>query len=146
MIGRLASAGLGLALAFAPVAAEPVAPDQIQAIDGDTVRAYGVTVRLVGFDTPESGNLAKCDAERVLARKATARLSSILAAGNNDLEIVPCACRPGTEGTRRCNHGRACGVLRHRGQGLAQIMVAEGLARPYACERGKCPRRGSWCD
>lgn len=55
MTGRLASAGLVLVLAFAPVGAEPIAPDQITAIDGDTVRAHGATVRLVDFDTPESG-------------------------------------------------------------------------------------------
>jgi hypothetical protein len=51
-----------------------------------------------------------CESERALAAKATFRLRQ-LSAGGLDLELIPCACRPGTEGTRQCNYGRACGVL-----------------------------------
>jgi endonuclease YncB( thermonuclease family) len=35
--------------------AEPIAPGAVEVIDRDTIRAHGRTVRLVGFDAPESG-------------------------------------------------------------------------------------------
>jgi endonuclease YncB( thermonuclease family) len=35
--------------------AEPLAPVDIKVSDGDTIKALGRTVRLVGFDTPEIG-------------------------------------------------------------------------------------------
>jgi endonuclease YncB( thermonuclease family) len=35
-------------------------------IDGDTISTGGQTVRLVGFDSPEGGINARCDAERTL--------------------------------------------------------------------------------
>jgi len=35
----------------------------IEVIDGDTVRLNGAVYRLVGFDTPERGDKARCDDE-----------------------------------------------------------------------------------
>jgi endonuclease YncB( thermonuclease family) len=35
-------------------------PTEITVIDGDTIKARGRTIRLVGFDAPESGLLARC--------------------------------------------------------------------------------------
>jgi endonuclease YncB( thermonuclease family) len=67
-------------------------------IDGDTVvAASGEHYRLVGFDTPEKGDLARCDSERQLAARATARLRELIAGGDARLTRVACACRPGTE-------------------------------------------------
>jgi hypothetical protein len=60
-----------------------------------------------GFDAPESGFRAQCESERALAAKATFRLRQLVSAGGLDLELIPCSCRPGTEGTRQCNYGRA---------------------------------------
>src|SRR5262245_10814089 len=79
----------------------PVSPVavSISVVDGDTVRADGQTYRLVGFDTPESGSLARCERERKLADAATSRLRQLIANGQPSLEPVPCSCRPGTEGT-----------------------------------------------
>src|SRR5437588_8011610 len=51
--------------------AEPIAPGAIEVIDGDTIRAHGRSVRLVGFDAPESGLRAQCESERALAAKAS---------------------------------------------------------------------------
>jgi endonuclease YncB( thermonuclease family) len=88
-----------------------ISPDAITVIDGDTIVASGRKVRLVGFDAPESGLLAQCPRERDLSERATARLKTFIAGGGLELRLVPCACPPGSEGTRYCNHGRACGVL-----------------------------------
>lgn len=117
----------------------------IIAIDGDTVIAGGRHVRLVGFDTAERGELAKCDRERDLAARAARRLESIIAGGDIALQLVPCSCRASTEGTMLCNHGRACGVLTWRGRDVGELLIAEGLAHPYQCAATHCPRRPIWC-
>lgn len=102
-------------------------------IDGDTIRAHGRSVRLVGFDAPESRLRAQCESERALAAKATFRVRQLASAGGLDLELVSCACRPGTEGTPRCSHGRTCGVLTAAGKDVGEILISEGLARRYVC-------------
>ena len=118
---------------------------QIQVIDGDTIRANGQVYRLVGYGAPESGLNAKCETERTLAARATARLHQIVAAGGLRFERVPCACPSGTEGTLGCNYGRLCAVLTSAGRDVAAVMIAEGLARQYVCSNTGCPRRQGWC-
>jgi len=125
--------------------AEAISPSEITVIDGDTIRARGRTVRLVGFDAPESGSLAKCDREREIADRAAAQMRSIVAGGGLELRLVRCSCRPGTEGTSLCNYGRACGELRSHGRDVAGIMIGLSLARSYICGSTSCPPRGSWC-
>jgi endonuclease YncB( thermonuclease family) len=117
----------------------------IEVIDGDTVRMNGIHYRLVGFDTPERGDKARCDDERRHADAATARLIDLIAAGDAHLVRVACACRPGEEGTRRCNYGRLCGSLKIAGHDVGQVLIREGLAHPYICGDSSCPRRQSWC-
>jgi len=118
---------------------------QIDVIDGDTVRANGQVYRLVGFNTPESGLQAKCEAERKLAARATSRLRQIVAAGGLRFERVACACPPGTEGTQRCNYGRLCAKLASPAGDVGRLLIAEGLARPYVCSNTRCPPRRGWC-
>ena len=83
---------------------------QIHVVDGDTVRSGGRMFRLVGFNTPETGDNAQCAEERALGARATARLQELVAAGRIELERRPCACRL-TEGTEACNYGRLCAKL-----------------------------------
>ncbi len=78
----------------------------IEVIDGDTVRFDGAVYRLVGIDTPERGDKARCDDERRRAEAATTRLRALIASSDARLTRVVCACRPGQEGTRNCNFGR----------------------------------------
>ena len=125
---------------------EPVGADAVAVVDGDTIRARGKTIRLVGVDTPEVGSHARCDHERALAARATARLRQLVAQEDLDLRLVPCACPRGTEGTHSCNYGRACGVLRAGGRDVADILIAERPARPYPCGRASCPPRSDWCS
>jgi|SRR5262249_49344601 len=109
---------LMVVLALAPVAtlANPIEPGAMEVVDGDTIRAGGRTVRLVGFDAPETGSRARCEFERRLGAAASRRLRQLVAGGGLDLELVACSCRPGTEGTMACNYGRACGTLKARGR------------------------------
>ena len=117
----------------------------MRVVDGDTIDAGGGRYRLAGFDTPERGDLAKCDSERELAARATARLQGLISSGNASLVRVACACREGTEGTRRCNHGRLCGALMVNGRDVGDILVGEGLAHRYVCTGTHCPPRAGWC-
>jgi endonuclease YncB( thermonuclease family) len=119
---------------------------QIEVIDGDTVRFNGSTYRLVGIDTPERDDKARCDDERRRAEAATMRLRALVASGDARLVRVACACRPGQEGTRNCNYGRLCGSLFIGGQDVGRILISEGLAHPYVCGAMSCPPRRPWCD
>lgn len=120
----------------------------IRVIDGDTVDIRGQTanVRLVGFNTPETRS-PQCNAEYKIGLRATARLRGLIQnAQTLEFERVACACRPGTEGTRKCNYGRQCGVLKANGTDVGRILISEGLAVRYVCGRTSCPPRpGNWC-
>ena len=129
----IAAAAFALTILATPARSEPIAAGAAQVVDGDTIRVRGQIVRLVGFNTPESGIDARCEGERNLAARATSRLRALVAGGGLDLQIVRCSCRPGTEGTQRCNYGRACGVLKARGRDVGATLITEGLARPYVC-------------
>jgi endonuclease YncB( thermonuclease family) len=88
-------------------------------------------IRLVGFDAPELGEHAHCGLERMLAARATSRLRQMIQLSTDiDLQIVDCACRPGTQGTMACNYGRACGYLTVDGQDVSDTLIAENLAHP----------------
>jgi micrococcal nuclease len=99
--------------------------------------------RSVGFDTAEAGLLARCARERELADRASARLQGLIAGGGLELRLVPCACPPGTEGMRECNHGRSCGILTAHRRDVGATMIQEGIARPYTCGRTSCPPQES---
>ena len=54
-------------------------------IDGDTIKARGRTIRLVGLDAPESGLLARSSRERELSERATAQLKFLVAGDSLEL-------------------------------------------------------------
>ncbi|MEX2127114.1 MAG: thermonuclease family protein [Xanthobacteraceae bacterium] len=122
-----------------PAVAAPI----VTVVDGDTLRVGGETIRLVGLDTPETGRNAKCEGERTRGEAATRRMRELVASGGLDVKRVACACKPGTEGTSACNHGRLCGELKAHGRDVARILIAEGLAHEYVC--GTTGWRRSWC-
>ena len=121
----------------------------VRIIDGDTIAVPGLSanMRLVGFNTPETYR-AKCQAEKDLGNMATARLRKLVSsAGSVKVRRVACACRPGTEGTSRCNFGRFCGTLLVDGRDVGKILIGERLAVPFRCGRTSCPRTpGNWCQ
>lgn len=121
-----------------PTAAEPTAADGDQrahwrVIDGDTFEDLGSgdRYRLENIDTPETGPRAQCRAERDLGDRATARARAFIAgAGRLDVR------RTG----RIDRYDRIIAFVRIDGRDLGELMIAEGLARPW---RG---RREPWCD
>ena len=122
-----------------------LSPSDITVLDGDTIRTGLRVIRLAGFDTPESGNRARCSREREMAERATAQLRNLIANSGLDMRLVPCACAPGTEGTSACNYGRACAYLRVHGKDVGAALISQGLAKPYLCGTHSCPPRQSWC-
>jgi micrococcal nuclease len=99
-------------------------------VDGDTIRYGGVTIRIEGLDAPET-HRAKCEAERVLGRRATERLLELVNQG--PFEIV----QKGKRDTDK--YGRKLRVLERDGRSFGDILIAEGLARPWSGSRR------SWC-
>jgi endonuclease YncB( thermonuclease family) len=139
----------GAALVIAMTAAAFIGwqyrPGAVRVVDGDTIRMGITTYRLVGFDTPEIGDRARCERERTLGERASRRLRELVASADPEFTRVACSCRPGTEGTQSCNYGRLCGHLRVRGRDVGSILISEGLARPYVCGGTSCPPRAGWC-
>ncbi|RVH56255.1 hypothetical protein CN213_16035 [Sinorhizobium meliloti] len=106
----------------------------IAVIDGDTFDVAGERVRIANIDAPELRR-AQCDAERRLAELAKRRLEELLA--GDDIEVVPGD--PGT-GRKKDRNGRTLAVIKRGGADIGELMIAEGLVRPW---EGK---RRSWCE
>ena len=100
-------------------------------VDGDTIWSKGEKIRLMGFDTPERANNAKCKRERLLADKATLRLQELLNSGYVTFE------RKGKDRYRR-----TLAIVRVGGQNVGKTLIREGLA--YAYKGGKRDRF-RWC-
>ncbi len=130
-----------------PVSSSQFLGQSFSVTDGDTIRmSDGTPVRLVGFNTPEKFE-PQCDREAALGNRATERLRELVSSGKATVSKVACSCKPGTEGTDRCNHGRSCGILRVDGRDVGQALISEGLAVPFVCGRHSCPPTPRpWCN
>lgn len=98
-------------------------------IDGDTIWARGEKVRLADIDTPEVFS-PRCAQELARGLRASERLLQLLNQGPFTLE---------TMGRAEDRYGRALRVAMRDGLSLGQILVGEGLARPWD------GARHSWC-
>ncbi len=130
-----------------PFKAENPGKAKFTITDGDTIRLNdGTPVRLVGFNTPEKFE-PRCSAEAALGNRASARLKELVATANTtQVTLVPCACKPGTAGTKRCNYGRSCGKLEVDGRDVGPTLINEGLAVSFICGATGCPRTPRpWC-
>lgn len=128
------------------VHAEPISAKAIAVVDGDTIDAGPHRYRLVGFDTPEISTPRRnvpAD-ERALASLAKERLGELLRSGPLDLTEVACSRPASTIGTKRCNHGRKCGLLTVNGKNVGDTLIAEELAVPFVCGKASCPRMPDW--
>lgn len=90
-------------------------------IDGDTFRLDGQSIRIADIDTPEVRNY-RCPAEKALGDRATARMRQLLNAGPFELAAYA---------RDEDQYGRKLRIVTRDGQSLGQVLVAEGLARPW---------------
>ncbi|MDO5759376.1 MAG: hypothetical protein Q4P24_18470 [Rhodobacterales bacterium] len=75
---------------------EAVQGSKIYVVDGDTIKIGGESVRLVGFDTPETYR-AKCEYELQLGNMATARLRELIS-GVKQVDLYSCRAATNTSG------------------------------------------------
>ena len=99
-------------------------------VDGDTIWLSGVKIRMADYDTPEIGE-PKCASEAALGHKAKIRLVEWMNAGPFD--VVPSGGRDVDQ------YGRKLRVLTRDGRSVADLLIAEGLARRWD------GARRSWC-
>lgn len=124
---------LALLVTSGVTSAAPSCHADMCVIDGDTVIIRGERIRIANIDAPEL-RTGKCDAERRLARVARARLETIL--GSGDVVIMP---GDPASGRRKDRYGRTLATLRVAEADVGDVLVGEGLARPWV---GK---REPWC-
>jgi endonuclease YncB( thermonuclease family) len=106
-------------------------PGGYRVVDGDTIHApFGVKYRLMGFDTPEIFH-SQCDAELELGMAAKERLEELLASG--EVRVI--------ESGRTDKYRRTLAHVEVDGRDVGEILIGEGLARPY-----KGQKRKSWCE
>ncbi|MBN9471077.1 MAG: thermonuclease family protein [Bosea sp.] len=99
-------------------------------VDGDTFWYRAEKIRIADIDAPETEQ-AKCSSERALGDRAKHRLAELLSEAPFSLE--------GYGSRDRDRYGRLLRVVYQNGRSVGQILVAEGLARPWH------GRRRPWC-
>lgn len=106
-------------------------PTELTIIDGDTIRYRGSTIRLLGFDTPETFE-PNCAAELTKGNLATARLRTLVSAAS----VV--GLQYNSESDR---YGRSLASLFLDGQDVGDLLIKESLARSYSGGQ-----RLTWCS
>jgi endonuclease YncB( thermonuclease family) len=111
----------------------------VEVMDGDTFRAQiecvqpplnRISIRVLGIDTPEKRG--KCEEEKMLAMKATELLKQKYSEATS-VFIIP-------QGWDKFG-GRVLAEVYLDNKSVAEMMIEEGLARPYFGEKkiGWCP-------
>ncbi|MBN9987185.1 thermonuclease family protein [Rhizobium laguerreae] len=99
-------------------------------VDGDTFRFNGEKIRIADIDTPELSP-PRCEAERIKGEAAKSRLLTLLNAGKFSL----------TAGFREEDkYGRKVRTVSRAGNSLGDVLIKEGLARPWD------GARHGWCQ
>lgn len=99
-------------------------------VDGDTIWLQGSRIRISDIDAPEIGQPG-CAAEAALGRRATERLVELLNAAPFEVRRV--------DARDEDRYGRKLREIHRDGRSLGDLLVAEGLARPWGGQRE------SWC-
>ena len=98
-------------------------------VDGDTIWLEGQKIRIADIDTPETHE-ARCAAEKSLGDRAATRLQQLLNGARITLQRID---------RDEDRFGRKLRIVLADARNVGDILVGEGLARPYA--GGRRP----WC-
>ncbi|AXO68563.1 thermonuclease family protein [Agrobacterium tumefaciens] len=99
-------------------------------VDGDTFWFEGKKIRIADIDTPELSP-PRCEAERIKGEAAKSRLLTLLNAGKFSLSA----------GFRdEDKYGRKLRTVSRAGNSLGDVLIKEGLARPWD------GARHGWCQ
>jgi endonuclease YncB( thermonuclease family) len=138
LLALFVAAGSGAAELSHNMLPGPVPAEVIRIIDGDTIVVrvqpwlglfIEAHVRLEGLDAPELHG--HCDQEVAMAQRAKVRLAALLADGQVMLRNIRNDKYGGRVDAR---------VISGSGTDVAEVMISDGLARPYHGER-----RQPWC-
>ena len=105
------------------------APHSNCVIDGDTFYLGNEPIRIADIDAPET-HPSRCAREAELGERATRRLQELLNSGRLTI-------RPYERDTDK--YGRKLRILERNGRSFGDVLIAEGLARPWE------GRRQPWC-
>lgn len=98
-------------------------------VDGDTIYLAGAKIRIAGIDAPETHDY-RCASELALGEQAAARLRQLVSGGAVTLSSID---------RDHDVYGRLLRNVAVDGQDVGDVLVSEGLARPYA------GGRQGWC-
>ena len=90
-------------------------------VDGDTIYLHHVKIRIAGIDAPETHEF-KCPAEKALGDRATRRLRQLVNSGGVSLSSID---------RDEDVYGRKLRNVAVNGRDVGDVLVSEGLARPY---------------
>ena len=108
----------------------------IEAVDGDTIRIGQETIHIIGYDTPEKYG-ARCPQEALMAAEATDYLQKLVSDKGKQIDID----RQG-----RDKYKRTLAYVFVDGTDVADLMIIHGVAVWYECPKGRCPKRINWCE
>lgn len=106
---------------------------EILAIDGDTYQIAGKRLRLAGWDSPETGNAAKCRKEHELGLRAEAQAKVFIGTGN-----VATVQRLGED-----QYQREVVRIWLDGTDIGKMLEVDGLALPL--HQDEASPKADWC-
>ncbi|MER8672970.1 thermonuclease family protein [Mesorhizobium sp. M0037] len=135
-VAALAAGASGLA---SPLDPAPHAAASVYVIDGDTIVADRVRIRLLGVDSPEFVH-PRCDHERDLAVAARDRMKALLATG--EVTFIPGLNADGSGDS----YGRTLAHVFAGGVDVGDVMLHDGYALVWHPGRdAKVERLSHWC-
>ena len=101
---------------------------EVRVIDGDTIRHGAERIRIMGIDTPEMGNGARCNAERRMAEVAKMTLIDFIEGERLEID------RRGKD-----RFGRTLACIRVRGADVGEMLIRARVAVRFG------NGRPDWC-
>ena len=106
---------------------------QLLAIDGDTYQVNGKRVRLAGWDSPETGNSARCRIEHELGLRAEAQAKLLVSTGKTaTLQLMG-----------QDQYQREVARIWLDGTDIGKMLNIDGLALPI--HKDEASGKADWC-